>query len=259
VKEAEIHSKLLIPKNIKEPLPVLLMFHGLSGSSDPWTEKIVWAASGFIVAALDCRGQGGDSVDPGGMRGNTLRGHIIRGVEIDGDATNALMRNIFLDSVQLIRILMDMPETDSNRFYAMGGSQGGGLSVACAALAPAIKKIAIWHPYLSDYKRVCQLNTSGYAYEDLKMYLRLFDPMHRRADEFFNILGYWDVHHHAKRLKCDVLMGITLADEICPPSTQFAVYNNIRSKKQNYIFPDYGHENVPQLHDIVYTFLTEGL
>jgi cephalosporin-C deacetylase len=58
------------------------MFHGYSGSSGDWVgEKLAYAAQGFCVAALDCRGQGGLSEDPGGVRGNTLRGHIIRGLD----------------------------------------------------------------------------------------------------------------------------------------------------------------------------------
>jgi len=32
------------------------------------------------MAAMDCRGQGGSSEDSGGVKGNTLCGHIIRGL-----------------------------------------------------------------------------------------------------------------------------------------------------------------------------------
>ena len=32
-----------------------------------------------MVAAMDCRGQGGLSEDVGGVKGTTVNGHIIRG------------------------------------------------------------------------------------------------------------------------------------------------------------------------------------
>jgi cephalosporin-C deacetylase len=57
-----------------------------------------------------------------------------------------LFRQIFLDTAQLARIVMDMPEVDENRVGAMGGSQGGGLTLACAALEPRIKKAAPVYP-----------------------------------------------------------------------------------------------------------------
>jgi|GEM_PF-2913200 len=34
----------------------------------------------WLMAAMDCRGQGGSSEDSGGVKGNTLCGHIIRGL-----------------------------------------------------------------------------------------------------------------------------------------------------------------------------------
>ena len=48
-------------------------------------------------------------------------------------------------------------------------------------------------------------------------------------------------------------------DNICPPSTQFAVYNNITSKKKHIIFPDYTHEEISVFDDMLIDFfLKEG-
>lgn len=56
---ARVYAKLLRPKNVSGPHPAVLMFHGYSGSSGDWLEKLGYAAAGYTVAALDCRGQGG--------------------------------------------------------------------------------------------------------------------------------------------------------------------------------------------------------
>lgn len=58
---------------------------------------------GFTVAALDCRGQGGLSEDKGGVLGNTLQGHIIRGLD-DPNPDNLLFRDIFLDTAMLAKL-----------------------------------------------------------------------------------------------------------------------------------------------------------
>src|SRR5947209_16595940 len=76
---ARVHAKYLRPAGRREPHPALLKFHGYAGNSGDWYDKLPYVASGFSLAALDCRGQGGTSQDVGGVRGNTLQGHIIRG------------------------------------------------------------------------------------------------------------------------------------------------------------------------------------
>jgi len=38
-------------------------------------------------------------------------------------------------------------------------------------------------------------------------------------------------------------------DDICPPSTQFAAFNKIQSKKEVVIYPDYTHEGLPGFND----------
>jgi len=92
------------------------------------------------VAALDCRGQGGQSEDRGGTLGNTHRGHIIRGLDdaLGGRPQKLLFRQIFLDTAQLAQIVMDMPEVDPARVGAAGGSQGGALTLITSGLDPRV-------------------------------------------------------------------------------------------------------------------------
>ena len=250
---ARIHAKLVQPKNVTEPHPAILCFHGYSADSGEWGSYLGEAAAGVTVAALDCRGQGGLSEDVGGVKGNTLGGHIIRGLE---DAPEKLLfRSIFLDTALLAKIVMDLPEVDETRVGARGGSQGGGLTLACAALEPRIKKIVPFYPFLTDYQRVWDIDLAKDAYQELKDFFRHVDPQHKREDEFFMKLGYIDVQHLAPRIRADVLMAVGFTDTICPPSSQFAAYNKITSKKSLEFYPDFGHEGLPGFGDKSYQFL----
>lgn len=255
VKGARIHAKLLRPKSLGDEHPAIVQFHGYSGNSGDWFSLMPYAAQGFVIAAMDCRGQGGLSEDVGGHAGNTRHGHIIRG--LDGDPSNLLFRNIFLDTAQLAGLVMDFPEVNADRVGATGGSQGGGLTLACSALEPRIKRAAPRFPFLTDYKRVWEMDQAKRAYEELQTYFRLFDPQHKREDEIFTKLGYIDVQHLADRIQAEVLMSVGLMDEVCPPSTQFAAYNKITSTKSLAIYPDFGHETLPGNTDDVFTFLSE--
>ncbi|MGQ9454342.1 MAG: acetylxylan esterase, partial [Armatimonadota bacterium] len=87
------------------------------------------------------------------------------------------------------------------------------------------------------------------------MYFRLFDPRHEREREIFTKLGYIDNQHLAPRIRARVLMLTGLMDTVCPPSTQFAVYNKITSRKDILIYPDFGHESLPGASDKILEFM----
>lgn len=254
---ARLHAKLLRPQHVSTPHPAVLMFHGYSIDSGDWSDKLGYVSLGYTVAALDCRGQGGLSVDDGGVIGNTLHGHIIRGLQdaLRGSPQKLLYRQIFLDTAQLAKVVMEMPDVDALRVGATGSSQGGALTVACAALEPRIKLAAPVYPFLSDYKRVWEMDQAKEAYLELKDFFRLYDSVHAREIAVFEALGYIDIQFLADRIRAKILWGIGLSDTICPPSTQFAVYNKISSPKTMQIYPDYAHEWIPGHQDRVFQFL----
>jgi len=215
VRGARVHAKYLRPRKAQAKHPAVIEFHGYTGSSGDWSGKLGYLGLGYSLASLDCRGQGGLSEDSGGVTGTTHHGHFIRGLADGPDSL--LFRHIFLDTAQLARIVMGFDGVDANRVGALGGSQGGALTLACAALEPRIKRAATW----------------------------------------FTRLGYIDIQQLAPRIQAEVLMGVGLMDRVCPPSTQYAAYNRITSPKRALIYPDFGHEQLPGFSDQVFRFLSE--
>ena len=252
---ARVHAKYLRPaaKAKAKPHPAVVQFHGYTGSAGDWGDKLSWVAMGYSIAALDCRGQGGLSQDLGGVTGTTFRGHIIRGLQ-DGPE-HLLFRKIYLDTAQLAGIVMNMPEVDPARVGALGGSQGGGLTLACAALEPRIKRVAPTFPFLCEYKRGWEMDLAKAAYDEIRIFFRQFDPQHHRETEIWNTLAHIDVQHLAKRIRGEVLMGVGLMDTVCPPSTQFAAFNKITAPKHLEVYPDFGHEGLPGFNDKVLQFM----
>jgi len=253
VRGARIHAQYLRPRGSNGRHPAVVEFHGYSGNAGEWTSKLRWTSLGFSVAAMDARGQGGQSEDVGGVKGTTLRGHIIRG--LDDGPDNLAFRHIYLDTAQLAGIVMGMSEVDPARVGCTGGSQGGGLTLACAALEPRISRAFPIYPFLCDYQRVWELDLAKDAYDELRYYFRMFDPQHLREGEVFTRLGYIDNQHLAPRIRAEVRMATGLLDSVCPPSTQFAAYNRLRCPKSVIVFPDYGHEGLPWIGDHAFAFL----
>ncbi len=251
---ARLHAKYVRPKGGRGRHPAMLSFHGYAWPDGDWAEKLGAAGAGFCVAALDCRGQAGLSEDPGGVRGNTHHGHIIRGLD-EPDPKKLFYRAQFLDTAQLARVVMTLPEVDAGRVGATGWSQGGALTLACAALEPRIRRAAPVYPFLCDYQRVWELDLAKDAYAELRTYFRQFDPRHERESEIFTKLGYIDLQHLAPRIKAEVLMCTGLMDTVCPPSTQFAAYNKLRAKKAMVLYPDFAHEGLPGAQDRIFNFM----
>jgi cephalosporin-C deacetylase len=253
---ARIYAKMVKPNNLIAPAPAVIRFHGYTGNSGDWTSLLTYAASGMIAIAMDCRGQGGLSEDSVTVKGGTLFGFIVKGVEEGPE--KLYFKHVFLDTAKLAGIVLDMADVDKSKVYAAGGSQGGALTLACAALEPRISKLVPVFPFLSDYKRVWNMDLAIDAYVGIRDYFRRFDPTHAHEDDFFHTLGYIDIQNLAPRIRGEVLLGLGLMDNICPPSTQFACYNKITSIKNYVIYPDFGHEHLPGFSDTELAFLLKG-
>lgn len=254
VRNGRVHCRFIKPEKIEKKVPAVLLFHGYSGYCGAWSDMLSFAATGAVVCAMDVRGQGGESHDLNPVKGNTLSGHITRGID-DDDIDNLFFRQIYLDTASVARIVMSLDYVDEANVCATGGSQGGALTVACASLVPTLKRAAFSYPFLCDYKRVWNMDMAERAYADIKQYFRNFDPMHIREDEIFTKLGYIDLQNISKNIKAECLMLTGLMDNVCPPSTQFAMYNKITAPKNVKIFYDYGHEGLRDSKDLIFDFL----
>ena len=249
-----LHAKYIKPVS-RRNVPLVLQFHGYPGSSRSWAEQASFAGMGMAVIALDCPGQGGWGYDTGGFRGPTAAGHIVAG--LDGPPEELYYVRLYQNVRILCRILRQLDGIDTGRVFANGGSQGGAIALACAALNPElINRAAIQYPFLGDMRLVWELGTDEIAYEGLRYYDRWFDPDGRRREQWFSKLGYIDTKNFAPMVRCPVLFGTGLSDTVCPPKTQCAVYNHLKCPKKRYLFPGRGHEEIQEFDDLLLDFFS---
>ncbi|MDF0480214.1 acetylxylan esterase [Vagococcus sp. PNs007] len=248
---SEIYAKVSFPK--KEKCPIIFKFHGYQGQSSDWSESFKYIAAGIGVVMMDVRGQSGKSTDHSIHSGNTVKGHIIRGVQDGPD--NLFYKNVYEDSLILMRIISQLPQVDETNLMTLGDSQGGALALVSAALNPEIKRVFSVYPFLSDFRRVLQLNYDTEAYDELHRYFKFSDPLYETESIFFETLGYIDVKNFASRIRGEITMVCGLQDDVCPPSTQYAIYNRLRCKKKLYILPEYGHESLNvKIPDLIFNW-----
>ena len=264
---ARLHAKYLRPTGAlaaEAPagageVPLVLQFHGYPGTSRSWLEQASFVGMGMAILAFDCPGQGGPGNDVGGYVGTTVTGHIVAG--LDGPARDLYYVRCHQDIRILCRIVRELGGIDLSRVFVNGASQGGGLGVACCALNPdLVSRAALLYPFLSDFRRVYELGADEIAYEGIRYYARWFDPAGERIDEWFGKLAYIDSASFAHLVRCEVLMGTGLSDVVCPPATQFAVYNNMTCPRRHVLFPEFGHEEIQAFDDmIIPMFCADGL
>ncbi len=257
VGNAVIRCKLVQPEAVAaDGRAGVALFHGYTHHSGDWFDLLPHAYAGRAVMSLDVRGQGGLSTDPTNAIGPTLFGHIVRGVA-DPDPDKLFYRSVYLDAVQMTRILMSLEGVDPDRIGTSGNSQGGALALVTAALNPRIARCAPIHPFLSDFRRMVELDLDQGAYEGFRLYFRKYDPLHEREAEFYERLGYIDVQNFAVHVKAEVLWQTGLMDTLCAPSTQFAIYNKLLCPKHMLLSPDYGHEKIVYAADRIFSFFNK--
>ncbi|MGL4740265.1 MAG: acetylxylan esterase [Sarcina sp.] len=236
---AKIYAKYIRPKNIKN-CPLVFEFHDYKEASRGWHYLTRYIGIGYAVIAMDARGQGGKSLDSIKSKGNIAYGHLIKGIE--AELNNLYYVNLYLDSYMISKLAESLENIDINKMICFGKGQGGAQAIVVSALNEKIRKCSAQYVFLADFKRVWDIDLDENFYEGIRCYFRWFDPMHLREKEFFDKLAYIDVVNFANSVKCEVLLGTGLLDKICPPSTQFALYNNLQCKKRHLIFHKYGHE-----------------
>lgn len=236
----QVYARMVLPKD-ENKIPVIFHFHGYMARCWDWSDMLPYTAAGYGVVSMDVRGQSGYSVDGRGVvRGNTVKGQIIRGAVEGPD--NLFFKDVYLDIYSLIEIVAGLDCIDGENLCSYGGSQGGALALVAAALNPRIKKTVALYPFLSDFRRVLEIGNTSEAYDELFRYFKFHDPFHETEDQIMETLSYIDVKNMAHRIKGKVDMVIGLEDTVCYPITQFAIYNRLSGERACHLMPEYDHE-----------------
>jgi len=238
-KGAPICGHYLTPKNASNShLPVILIFHGYTGNKGPISLNVRWPLMGYAVFAVDVRGQSGESIDNRYYSGPSSAGYMTKGIFSEDDY---YYLGVYLDSIRAIDFLADREELDMERLCVTGISQGGGLSLATAGLDSRPKLIISEIPYLCHFRRAVEwaepINEGTYL--EIANLIREYPE---REDEMFRTLSYFDNLNLCGNISAKTVITCALKDIICPPSTIFAVYNNISSEKHMELLPYSEHD-----------------
>jgi len=229
------------------PAPAVIEYIGYNGGRGLPAERLHWAASGYVHVVMDTRGQGsgwgngGATGDPHGS-GPAPEGYLTRGIEAP---ENYYYRRVFADAVRLVEEAAAFDFVDESRIAVTGASQGGGISLAAAALTgDRVAAVMPDVPFLCDFRHSAEMTPSA-PFSEIVRYL----AVHRdHVDTVFRTLSFFDGVLMASRVTAPAFFSVALMDEIVLPSSVFAAYNNCSAyDRQIEVYPFNGHEG-GQLH-----------
>jgi cephalosporin-C deacetylase len=234
----------LRPRGASAP-PVVVKFIGYGGGRGLPTEHMVLPAAGYALLVMDSRGQGGKWTTggtPDGARGTGPENSLVmtRGIRSPKDY---YYTRLFTDAVLAVDTAQELAGGRPD-IAVTGGSQGGGLALAAAALQRDVVRVCHADvPFLCDIQRAITLAPSA-PYTEIPEFLANNTDLIEPA---LNTLRYIDCALLASRITATTLMSVGLMDDVCPPSTVFAAYNAINAEKEIAVFPFSGH-SWPQTH-----------
>ncbi|WP_308466959.1 acetylxylan esterase [Rathayibacter soli] len=234
-----VKAWLRVPAGARGPLPTIVQYQGYGGGRGHALENLLWASAGFAHVMMDTRGQGsvwsrGDTADPDGS-GPQFPGFMTRGI---GSRETYYYRRVFTDAVRAVDAARSLDIVDSDRVVIMGGSQGGGITLAAAGLIPNVAAAFAYVPFLCDFPRATVI-TDNHPYKEIGNYLAVHRDEVASAHE---VLSYFDGVNFAKRAHAPAWFTTALMDETCPPSTVFGAFNNYAGPKEITVWPYNNHE-----------------
>jgi cephalosporin-C deacetylase-like acetyl esterase len=210
------------------PYPAILHVQGYSSNKTPQT---LYQGDDMVSLALNIRGHGNsqDHVNPG------FPGYLQHHVD---DKELYVYRGAYMDCVRAVDFLYSRSEVDTSRIVVEGGSQGGALSFATAALDPQRIDLCVPHvPFLSDFRDYFRI--AAWPGGEFSQYFEEHPEI--PEDKVYEHLSYIDIKNLAPWIKAPVLMSVGLMDPTCPPHINFAAYNQLNVQKQFKVYPFAGH------------------
>ena len=157
-----------------------------------------------------------------------------------GDLDGFFYRGAFLDCVQAVRFMATRESSDMTRLFAEGSSQGGALCYATAALSDyPFTAFAANVAFLGDYPDYFRI--VSWPGDDVK---KAAKKNNMTDEELYTFLSYFDTKNLATLIPetCAVLASSGLQDGTCPPHTNFAPFNNLKTTEKTMIIdPTMGH------------------
>lgn len=142
-------------------------------------------------------------------------------------------KRVFTGAIRAIDYIASLPQWDGRHLGVTGSSQGGMLSLVCAALDHRVSCYGAVHAAMCDHTASLRGEACGWPH----YFYGVKNPDKKR------ILGsgYYDGINFAKRIQCPGWFSFGYNDEVVPPNTAYETYNTVTAPKTLSVYQQTGH------------------
>lgn len=153
------------------------------------------------------------------------------------DRETSYFLRMYLSCYQAAEYLTHRPDWDGRTLVVVGTSQGGLQTLMIAGLHPQVTAAMALVPAGCDTLGPNSGRRPGWP----QWYDQTAGKDPARVREASR---YYDVANFASRIKCPVLVGFGLVDQVCPPEGIMAAVNQIDAPTEVVILPRSGHQEI---------------
>ena len=147
-------------------------------------------------------------------------------------------KRVFMGCIRSVDFLCSLPQFDGKNLAVAGGSQGGALTIATAALDHRVRYMVAYFPGLADL--------TGYLYGRTGGWPHMLKDADKVTQKEIETSRYYDMANFARLIKIPGFYSWGFNDETCPPTTAYAVYNTIGAPRELLIVKESGHQYTPE-------------
>jgi len=228
-----LHAK---PKS----LPAILSVHGAGVNTSSLEGATGWAAHGMLSVDLNAHGlpNGRSKEFYASLKANEYRGYPYWGRR---SREESYFLGMFLRVLRAIDFLAAQPEWDGRTIIVRGNSQGGAQALAAAGLDERVTFFAAGVPAMCDHSGALTKDPAGWP-----GFIKL-DGAGKPVDQrIVETSRYFDAVNFMRRTRAEGFFTVGFIDTTCRPTTVYAAYNTLETRKE--IFNDIavGHTNTPE-------------
>ena len=142
-------------------------------------------------------------------------------------------KRVFIGAVRGVDMICSLPEYNGQALGVTGASQGGMLSLVTAALDKRVTFLAGIHPAMCDHTASLQKQACGWPH--------YFYQVENPDPQKVKMSAYYDGINFARNITQPAWFAWGYNDEVVAPTSMFAMYNTLQSKKEFHPYLQSGH------------------
>ena len=145
------------------------------------------------------------------------------------DRDNCYYKRVFVGAVRSIDYIASLPEWNGTSLGVTGSSQGGMLSLVCAALDKRVTFYGAVHAAMCDHTASLKGVACGWPH------YFYYNPKNIDQKKV-ETSRYYDGVNFARRITCPGWFSFGYNDDVVPPTTAYATYNTVTAPKELHLY-----------------------